>query len=154
MSEFVVPFFDRYIGIDYSGAETPTSSLKRVRVYMGDRAKSPTEVLSPPGPRKYWARRGVAEWLADRLSEGLPTVVGIDHGFSFPIRYFEKYQIVQNREAFLEDFQRYWPTDEDNTYAVPILTEVSRISFVLNSHRRRPKRPGSRVGSLESGNPG
>jgi len=27
------PAFDRYIGIDYSGAATPTSSLKGLRVY-------------------------------------------------------------------------------------------------------------------------
>jgi hypothetical protein len=26
------PFFDRYIGIDYSGARTPTSSLKGLRI--------------------------------------------------------------------------------------------------------------------------
>ena len=29
--------FDRYIGIDYSGTETPKSSLKGLRVYMADR---------------------------------------------------------------------------------------------------------------------
>jgi len=28
------PAFTRYIGIDYSGAETPTSSLKGLRVYL------------------------------------------------------------------------------------------------------------------------
>jgi hypothetical protein len=31
----------------------------------------------------------LAEWLAERLSEDVPTIVGIDHGFSFPLRYFE-----------------------------------------------------------------
>jgi|SRR5664279_5828586 len=42
-----LPAFDRYIGIDYSGAETPKSSLKGLRVYMADRNGPPTEV--PPG---------------------------------------------------------------------------------------------------------
>ncbi len=32
-----LPAFDRYIGIDYSGAETPVSSLKGLRIYMADR---------------------------------------------------------------------------------------------------------------------
>ena len=32
--------------------------------------------------------RGIAEWLVDRLSEDQPARVGIDHGFSFPMRYF------------------------------------------------------------------
>ena len=29
-----MPFFDRYIGIDYSGARTSTSSLKGLRIYI------------------------------------------------------------------------------------------------------------------------
>ncbi len=37
MSGVSNPAFDRYIGIDYSGAKTPTSSLKGLRIYMADR---------------------------------------------------------------------------------------------------------------------
>ena len=36
--------FDFYIGIDYSGAQMPTSSLKGLRVYMADRKSPPNEV--------------------------------------------------------------------------------------------------------------
>ena len=75
--------FARYIGIDYSGARTPTASLKGLRVYMADRSSGPVEVPPPPSPRKYWTRRGVAEWLVERLGEDAPALVGIDHGFSF-----------------------------------------------------------------------
>ncbi len=110
------PAFARYIGIDYSGAETPTSSLKGLRVYLADRTTPPEEVLPPPSPRKYWTRRGIAEWLVERLSEDPPTLVGIDHGFSFPLRYFEAHHLPPDWPAFLEDFQRHWPTDEDHTY--------------------------------------
>jgi hypothetical protein len=84
------PRFERYIGIDYSGAQTPRSSLKGLRVYLGDHLNTPQEVLPPPSPRKYWTRRGIAEWLVEKLSEGQPILVGIDHGFSFPLRYFEQ----------------------------------------------------------------
>jgi ribulose 1,5-bisphosphate carboxylase large subunit-like protein len=35
--------FERYIGIDYSSAETPTSSLKGLRVYMADWKSKPVE---------------------------------------------------------------------------------------------------------------
>ena len=76
--------FERTIGIDYSGAETPTSSLKGLRVYLSEGDAAPIEVLPPSSPRKYWTRRGIAEWLAERLAEDVPTLVGIDHGFSFP----------------------------------------------------------------------
>jgi hypothetical protein len=31
-----MPFFSRYIGIDYSGAETPNASLKGLRVYVAE----------------------------------------------------------------------------------------------------------------------
>jgi hypothetical protein len=40
-------------------------------------------------PPKYWAWREIAEWLVERLAEDAPALVGIDHGFSFPLRYFE-----------------------------------------------------------------
>jgi len=108
--------FERKIGIDYSGAETPTSSLKGLRAYLAEGDAAPQEVLPPPSPRKYWTRRGIAEWLAERLAEDVPTLVGIDHGFSFPLRYFEAHGLLPDWSAFLDDFQRHWPTDEDHTY--------------------------------------
>jgi hypothetical protein len=108
--------FDRYIGIDYSGAQTPSSSLLGLRMYIADRASLPIEVPPPVGPKKYWTRRGIAERLVELLSEGTPTLVGIDHGFSFPLRYFEKYHLPRNWGAFLDDFQLHWPTDNEHTY--------------------------------------
>ena len=108
--------FRRYIGIDYSGAQTPSDSLKGLRVYMGTENAEPVEVLPPPSPRKYWTRRGLAMWLADRLREDMPTIVGIDHSFSFPLRYFEVHQLEHDWYVFLKDFQKHWPTDSDHTY--------------------------------------
>ena len=108
--------FTLYIGIDYSGAQTPTASLKGLRVYLGEGDGPPAEVHPPPSPRKYWTRKGVAHWLVERLAEGIPTLVGIDHGFSFPLRYFEVHGLKPDWPTFLDDFQRHWPTDEVNTY--------------------------------------
>ena len=105
--------FTRYIGIDYSGAQTPSASLKGLRVYTTEADKPPSEVAPPPSPRKYWTRRGIAEWLVERLAESAPTMVGVDHGFSFPKAYFDRYQLKHDWQAFLDDFQRHWPTDED-----------------------------------------
>jgi hypothetical protein len=51
----------------------------------------------------------------ERLSEAVPTLVGIDHGFSFPLRYFEAHELKLDWPTFLDDFQRHWPTDEDHT---------------------------------------
>ncbi len=116
MSRSAHPAFERYIGIDYSGAQTPTSSLKGLRIYLANRAIPPEEVLPPPSPRKYWTRRGVAEWLVSRLAEKVPTLVGMDHGFSFPLRYFEVHHLLPDWSVFLDDFQRHWPTDQDHMY--------------------------------------
>lgn len=110
------PAFHRYIGIDYSGAETPDSSLKGLRVYEADRETLPQEVAPPPSPRKYWTRRELAQWLEVRLSEEVPTIVGIDHGFSFPLRYFEAHHLAPDWAAFLDDVHQHWPTDAKNTY--------------------------------------
>jgi hypothetical protein len=105
--------FARYIGIDYSGAKTPADSLNGLRIYLADRDSQPLEVHPPPSPRKYWTRRGAAEWLVARLSEDRPTLVGIDHGFSFPLRYFETHGLKLDWPTFLDDFQQHWPTDDD-----------------------------------------
>jgi hypothetical protein len=77
-----VTAFSRYIGIDYSGAKTPTDGVDGLRVYISEVDADATEVQPPPSPRKYWTRRGLAEWLVEVLAEPTPTIVGIDHAFS------------------------------------------------------------------------
>src|SRR4051812_19810925 len=100
--------FARYIGIDYSGAQTATASLCGLRIYVSEGGGVPNEepppVPRPPSTRKYWTRREMALWLVARLSEQLPTLVGIDHGFSFPLRYFEAHGLKADWPAFLDDF--------------------------------------------------
>ena len=110
------PAFVRTIGIDYSGAQTPTASLKGLRVYLAAGRAEPVELLPPPSQRRYWTRKGIAAWLVEQLAEGVPTLVGIDHGFSFPLRYFEVHGLPLDWPHFLDDFQHHWPTDGDHTY--------------------------------------
>jgi hypothetical protein len=111
-----MPQFNRYIGIDYSGAETPDSSCKGLRVFMAEGSGEPVQVQPPPSPRRYWTRRGLAEWLQIELDRDIPTLVGIDHAFSFPLAYFERYRLSSNWQDFLVDFQHHWPTDAPKTY--------------------------------------
>jgi hypothetical protein len=111
-----MPVFARYVGIDYSGAQTPTASLPGLRVYLSEGGGPPVEIGPPPSPRKYWSRRGIAEWLVERTAEETTTLVGIDHGFSFPLRYFEAHGLKPDWPAFLDDFHRHWPTDDDHTF--------------------------------------
>jgi hypothetical protein len=119
-----VPHFERYIGIDYSGAVTPDSSCKGLRVYVAEGSGTPEQVLLPKHPQKFWTRRGLAEWLCNELGKDTPTLVGIDHGFSFPIEYFDKYGLPRDWPNFLLDFQKHWPTHEPNVY----------IDFIRDGH--------------------
>lgn len=108
--------FARYCGIDYSGAQTPTSSLRGLRVFMAEGGGEPAEVLPPPGPKHYWTRQGIAAWLVERLAEDVPMLTGIDHSFSFPHEYFTMHEIPANWDAFLTDFCTHWPTDGQETF--------------------------------------
>ena len=42
-----MPQFARYIGIDYSGAETADSSCKGLRVYVAEGSGTPKQILLP-----------------------------------------------------------------------------------------------------------
>jgi hypothetical protein len=91
-----MPQFQRYIGIDYSGAEGPDSSCKGLRVYMAEGSGEPIQVQPPPSPRRYWTRRGLAEWLCGELGDETPTLVGIDHAFSFPMAYLDRHRLPRD----------------------------------------------------------
>jgi len=69
------------------GIEPTASPVCRER-YPAERGVTPVEVAPPPSPRKYWTRCGIANWLMEKLTEDAPTLVGIDHAFSFPLRHF------------------------------------------------------------------
>lgn len=108
--------FLRYVGVDYSGAETIESYLPGLSAYVAAPDHPPFEIM-PLGGRRYWTRQSLARGLADLLSDGVPTMVGVDHAFSFPLSYFRKYKLARDDwRAFLDDFCAHWPTDEPHTY--------------------------------------
>jgi len=127
--------FSRFIGIDYSGAETADSSLKGLQIASVMHDSSVRLVPPPAGPKKYWTREAIAHWLVETLSDGPPAIVGIDHGFSFPLAYFTKYKLERSWLTFLEDFCRHWPTDRPHMY----------VDFARDDQRKGkvPERSGS-----------
>jgi len=120
--------FKRYIGIDYSGADTPLDRLDGLAIYCADGDDPPQSVtpqsLHNPPQRNIvrWNRREVAQLLVQELrEEDKPTLVGIDHAFSFPIPYFDKHGLPRlDWDHFLRDFQYYWPTDGDSAKVAEI----------------------------------
>ena len=131
--------FQRYIGIDYSGAQTAKSSLKGLRVFESAPGVAALEVQPPPGTRKYWTRHGIAVWLSEQLIQDKPTLVGVDHGFSFPLRYFERHALAHDWDVFLEDFVSHWPTHRDGVY-VDLVRQGAVGSGVLRSGDARWRR--------------
>ncbi len=122
--------FSRYIGIDYSGAQTPTSRLRGLQVYVA--AGGQPQRIAPPAPQATnWTRQEVAEWLIGEIRSGQRLIAGIDHGFSLPRSYFQRYGLKE-WVHFLEDFAHHWPTDEPNTY----------VDFIRNSKDGPPARTG------------
>ena len=142
--------FCRHIGIDYSGAKTPTSSLKGLRVYAADDRSAPAEVDPPLGLKKYWTRRGVAEWLNAQLSRDEPVLVGIDHGFSFPLDYFERHRLPHDWPSFLDDFQQHWPTDGDDVYVDFVREGVCGNGAARLGDRRWRRLTERRAGAAKS----
>lgn len=108
------PRFDCYVGIDYSGAQTPTTRLPGLRVYMATARGAVAEVRPDAERRRHWTRRAIAEWLEQRLATDARTLVGVDHGFSFPAAYFTRHGLGDDWPAFLDDVHAHWPTDEDD----------------------------------------
>ena len=58
---------------------TPSRIMSRNtsgRIYMAEGSTPPVGVLPPPSPKKYWTRKGIAEWRVERLAEDAPKLVG------------------------------------------------------------------------------
>ncbi|BAU48365.1 hypothetical protein SVA_1811 [Sulfurifustis variabilis] len=128
--------FDLYVGIDYSGAETPESRLGGLQVYAARPGGRPEPVR--PRPQGRWSRREVAQWLLATTHGGPRLLVGIDHGFSFPEEYFRRYRL-DSWPAFLADFCRYWPTDQPGC----AVEHVRRGTWWSST----PRPPGERTGA-------
>jgi hypothetical protein len=100
--------FSRYIGIDYSGAKTADSRLRTLQVYAAGRKGEPSRV-APAGGGRHWSRREVAHYCLEALTAGPPVIIGLDHGFSFPLAYMQRFSLA-SWDVFLRDFVRHWPT--------------------------------------------
>jgi hypothetical protein len=91
----------------YPGAETSTASLKGLRIYLAEAMRR----LSRFGRRPARANTGRGAASPNGWSSGsartCPRWSGIDHGCSFPLRYFEAHGLLPD-----------WPSSERTTAAV------------------------------------
>jgi hypothetical protein len=111
-----VPAFTRYISIDYSGAKTP--DVEPQGPEMLPRRLPVATRRSSTASEQYRTRRGIAEWLVERLQEPVPTIVGIDHGFSFPLKYVDAHELPHN-----------WPRSSTSSSAIGAPTKTIPASI-------------------------
>ena len=123
-----------HIGIDYSGRETATSRTPALQVDAAFNAEDARRVQSADSTEKTyknWCRKEIAEWLIEQARANITFIAGIDHGFSFPLSYFKRYN-SKSWPRFLDDFCEHWPTDTDHTY----------VDFIRHYENGSPDRTG------------
>lgn len=146
--------FEFFVGIDYSGAQTPDARLKELQVFCAKPGGEPVSVPTPAIAQtlakgglalrsvpRYWTRSEIALWIIDRVKDGEAALIGVDHGFSMPDTYFKRYGL-HSWDAFLTDFCHYWPTDHDNVYV-----DFIRDGSLQRQHGWPP--PDGRIGSAK-----
>ena len=74
--------FERFVGVDWSGARGP--GLPGLQVAMAADGRSSPYLVPPPGGGKLWTRRMFVDWLVKTLSGNDRVLVGFDFAFSFP----------------------------------------------------------------------
>ena len=93
-----------------------------MQVYAATGDQLPERVKPPSatkGRDRNWCRKEVAEWLLQQIGAGQTFIAGIDHAFSFPASYFERYNLSDWDEC-LADFCEHWPTDQDRICVVDL----------------------------------
>ena len=78
-----------------------------------------------------WCRKEIAAWLIEQAQKNITFIAGIDHGFSFPLNYFQRYRL-KSWPQLLDDFCEHWPTDDDHTY----------VDFIRDRDEGPPDRTG------------
>lgn len=77
-----MPAFDRFIGIDWSGAATP--NYAGVAVAQCGPGRAAPQRVPPPALWGRWTRQAVFNWLAGELRSSERLLVGFDFAFALP----------------------------------------------------------------------
>lgn len=82
--------FSQYIGIDYSGAGRDDQGQANIQCCCWQRTAQAGEHARPPAGSK-WSRQALSAWIIQRLAAAHgPVIIGLDHGFSYPLGYLRQ----------------------------------------------------------------
>ncbi|WP_207484318.1 hypothetical protein [Arenibaculum pallidiluteum] len=91
----MMPVFQRYVAIDWSGARGP--GYRGVALAECRPGRDAPRLVPPDGTR--WTRTAVAEWILRRLDDG-PALIGFDMAFSLPFAKAGRHLARQGAGAF------------------------------------------------------
>jgi hypothetical protein len=117
------------------------------------RHRSETTRHDPVAVRRSYSHQPLSQALdrqRPRSRQDVPTLVGIDHGFSFPLRYFEVHGLLPDWPSFFDDFQRHWPTDDDHTYVEFVRMGVAGNGAARAGNARWRRLTEERAGGAKS----
>ncbi|QDU32701.1 hypothetical protein KS4_07350 [Poriferisphaera corsica] len=110
--------FNLYIGIDYSGSASPIDRPSNIAFYLTHLKNAPSPVFPCDFPfnnttAKNWSRTDLARTLTNILNtkSSHRIVIGLDHGFSFPIDYFRR-NLITSYPEFLSQYHTLWQQDQ------------------------------------------
>ena len=104
--------FNNYIGIDYSGAKTSLSRLAQLQIYAANPESNPRRINPPEKGCKNWCRKELTLHLKETLKSKKTTIIGIDHGLSFPYNFFKKNNL-RNWDLMIAFVSKTWKTSHD-----------------------------------------
>lgn len=101
--------FAHYIGIDYSGKGLPSQRHTAIQIFEAGTEGEPVRAQGMSS----WSRQGVYRYLSERLEAQRagrlgPMIVGMDHGLSFPLSYFQADTPVKPRLTSWMDFMAHF----------------------------------------------
>ncbi|PWC43829.1 hypothetical protein [Azospirillum sp. TSO22-1] len=136
----MIPAFDRFVAIDWSGAKGRRyAGVAVAECVAGD--DPPTLVEPPTG---WWSRQAVFEWLRAGLERG-PALVGIDCAFSLPFAVartyfpaeataFDLWDLIEQATAGHPDFLG-GPFAEHPAFAAGFWTGGRQPAWYTDPHR-------------------
>lgn len=133
--------FERFVGVDWSGARGP--GLPGLQVAMATDGRSSPYLVPPPGGGKLWTRRMFVDWLVKTLSGNDRVLVGLDFAFSFP--YHEKGEFFPGAPDILSSTFNLWRRvdetcwDAESFYAGTFVEDGQYAPYFL-----LPKKRGER----------
>ncbi len=102
--------FDRFIGVDYSGADRADKRLNGLSLFTSlAKSNLPAQEVHPVGSSNKWSRALLAEHLIEICrSDSERCLIGLDHGLGFPSIYYENHNI-SSWSHFLSHLTHRWP---------------------------------------------